>query len=283
MNLAEQSSLHRFKTQQVIVRVWSSGSNPNYQTGAGVGHVSIEIPHPVLTYISLWPKQRLTLENGDLRIVRDEHGIASTVSAKEHEGIKESILNGISHELLTCYEEDLDLENREPELKLCFYSLKKDALISLFLRLKEELSTWVVVPGICENAHSCVSLAWSLLSQGGMDRLYSSVRQSSVAAQESSRGGSQAVRGGSSAFFNTASSRHEEAQHASMQARAGSFYSSEMLVGAFIPSPDALIPRLIEAKQKELSRYPLTERIICEGETNVRAVSSAGASPINHL
>ena len=126
----------------VIIRIWQSA----VAGGAGVGHVSIEIPKYQNLYISLWPKDR------NPRI--------------------QALFRPTPHAFMT-YEQDLTLEGRPPECEISLYSLSAAAVKNAYDKKKATLAGWQLCQGIYFSSpegggESCASLAYFLLTRGGL-------------------------------------------------------------------------------------------------------------------
>ncbi|GEM_PF-4548220 len=148
----------------VIIRVWHSGLHG----GAGVGHVSIQIPRYQDLYISLWPKDRSP------RI--------------------QAAFRPTPHAFMT-YEQDLTLEGRPPESEIRLYSLSAGAIKNAYDRKRATLAGWQLCQGIYFSSpegggESCASLAYFLLTHGG---IYDLTASSATARFSSSSLGSSAT------------------------------------------------------------------------------------------
>lgn len=224
--------LNLLEKKRVIVRVWTSGVNLQKE-GDNVGHVSVEADD---RYMSLWPKQA--------------HNPFET-SAKESEG--KGISKPIAKEFALNYEIERDhYEGREPEFTFCFYTLDIDDIKQRFQVLEKSLQGWCLFGGLCENAESCVSMAWELLVAGGIQHLVTSIEQSSVSAKES----------GFAALF----SSKQAVKSKPVASAKGSVYASENIIQMLIKSPDAIVPLLQQAKRNELVKSPQTRDIAFKGE-----------------
>lgn len=245
------------ENKRVVVRVWTSALNLSVP-GHSVGHVSIEIPKKNI-YWSLWPRQK----------PEDD----SRPSAKEEEGL--GIISPISTEKADdfTYQKDLNFEGREPELVYCFYTLEVVRMQSRFDDLCKSNMGWNMVGRLfCANAGSCASSAWDLLEAGNINRLVTSLDQSSVSSRGGLYGASASSKRSAEGVKQELSSQRTE-ESALRQAKFASLYSSEMSASPFIKSPDFIGELLKQAKANELKENPITRDISFEGETSVEVSS----------
>lgn len=143
------------KKNRVIVRIWSS----ILTGGENVGHISIETPN---CYMSLWPDDER--KNPELPKGQKNFGVISAIN-------KQFMFNA---------NEDIAAERgRPPEKLLCFYSLNIEAIEARFkgITTDPEFRGWTLIGNNLllnkGNAHSCASLAYTLLKAGGIYELIS--------------------------------------------------------------------------------------------------------------
>jgi hypothetical protein len=145
MSTENQESLCLEK-DRVIVRIWTSKFNKS-TPGHGVGHVSIETSDPE-SYMSLWPNGR-----------PDEKMIVSLFEKRP------------AH-YMSSYQDDLDAEQREPELVYCLYRLDIYKILEKFENIQGKNEGWtlfgnnILIHG--GGSHSCSSMAYALLKSGGI-------------------------------------------------------------------------------------------------------------------
>lgn len=205
----------------ITVRVWTSGFNPNHP-GESVGHVSLQTSE---YYMSLWPRQAHSPQEQ---------------SAKESEGW--GAFGGISHEFLASLETDERYEQRRPEYIVEFNSLDVAKIDRKFEELKQSLTGWALLPGLCDNAESCASLAWELLKAGEIKQLASSSAQAEVSSKGSGQG-----------FFGMFLKKNRAPEQNSSHA---SSFSMEMALSPIVKSPDSLVELLKKAKAAEEAKFP---------------------------
>lgn len=231
------------ETNRVIVRIWTSGINPVHH-GEDVGHVSIEIPDISVDgsnlYISLWPR----------------HAVEATQIAAK--------IPYVLHSL----DDDLQAEDREPEIIYCFYTLDRHKMADKFLQVKTELEGWRLLGNFFvkkDTAESCASLAYKILQVGAaMSGILPHGPKQSAAM--SAKGGSQMFKASSAPFD---SSDSKECSKKRSQVSDASSYSSELIVAPLVENPDALAEILKDAKLREREKYPLTQTIVFQGETAI--------------
>jgi hypothetical protein len=143
------------KQNRVIVRIWSS-----FLTGGeNVGHISIETP---TCNMSLWPND--ARKNPELSKGQKNFGVISAIN-------KQFMVNA---------NEDIAAERgRPPEKLFCFYSLNIEAIEARYRDISSdpEFKGWTLIGDNLllnkGNAHSCASLAYTLLKAGGIYDLIS--------------------------------------------------------------------------------------------------------------
>ncbi len=201
---------------RTIVRVWASRANSEHD-GKGVGHVSIELlgADNDNHYISLFPK--------DLTALR---AITHTIPNKFH-----------------TLEEDIRIEERPPEILLCFYSFNHDFIIEKFESIKRNITGWSVVGNPLKmeefwRTESCASLAYKVLQAGDSRSLLPTLKDDSKQAAK-----------GSPWLFRSPS------------------YCSELTLGALVTSPDSFAKVLKQMKLDELKKRPELKDVQYEGET----------------
>jgi hypothetical protein len=212
---------------RTIVRIWSSRANPKYH-GKGVGHISIELERandcPVPFYISLWP-----------------YGITA----------HGCIANSIPQKLHT-FQDDMDIEGREPEIMICFYSLDNDRIFYRFESAAQRLQGWSVFGNLLQlqedKKESCASLAYKLLKFGDVSSIMPTlVEECSTSFKESLW------------FFRSPS------------------YCSEICVATLVKSPDSLIEGLTRAKLKECQQRPDLQVALVPNETDLATIVPASS------
>ncbi|MBY0544659.1 MAG: hypothetical protein K2Q14_03815 [Gammaproteobacteria bacterium] len=245
-SILDKSKLKLLESNRVVVRIWTSGSNP-LTPGHSVGHVSLEIPGRNI-YLSLWPYQGKYDEDA---------GIYTILPARESEG--SGLIKGVSSEDLSSFtfEKDLDFEGRKPEITLCLYTLSVSDMVQKY---DDFLKTpggkrWSLL-GFKDSA-SCASAAWDILVVGNIRALISAPKDIIT----SSRGGSAA----SAAFF---SGNYQGGS------KGSSLFAAELLLAPVIKSPDALSLTLKEAKKLELAKEPLLQHLTYDDETLLEAPSA---------
>ena len=130
---------------RVIVRIWTSAWNKEYQGIGDVGHASIQIGND---YISLWPK-----------------GNPSGVFKQFFENREKYFIT---------YEKDLWLEeNNKPSFIVCLYLLDMSAIKQKAEELKDNVEHWTLFGNNClllkdDKTHSCSSIVYELLKEGGI-------------------------------------------------------------------------------------------------------------------
>lgn len=145
------------KDNLVTVRIWNSG----LKGGENVGHISIQTS---TTYMSLWP-----------------------ASSKMR---KSEVFLSRGHNLIPNPEEDIVLEDgRHPEKIYCLYTLDKNAIEARFRKITEgdQFKGWTLFGDAGylineSNTHSCATLAYTLLTAGGLYQLASRLQSSRVSS-----------------------------------------------------------------------------------------------------
>lgn len=202
----------------VKVYVWTSAVNP-VQPGHAFGHVAIQTP---THYISLWPEVEdapQVQENKRLQNSSSSH----TARHRFQPSLAVDII--ASHDL-------------PPSHEFTFEKLNVALIEAKFLELKQSMTGWAVIPGLCSNNESCSSIAMKLLEAGGIYTLLNKTDLASIASVGSSRG--------------VHSMFHRRADQAKAQALAqGSSYAAEMLASPLISSPDAMIELLKIASRRQ--------------------------------
>ena len=219
----------RLLKQAVDVFVWTSSSNA-IDKGRGCGHASIQTPNH---YISLWPS---------------DEGKETSLG----------LFKGIEQEYIPSYEKDLELENRPPELVFRFYTLNVPQLEEKFDELKRTIKGWAAMPSLLlftPNIESCVTIVWKCLVAGEISKYAGTLVQSSVGSKGVMAGSGQSGQA-SSGFFTK-----KPKPNSGKQSKQASIYTTEMLLGMPIKSPDYLGELLKEAKANEHKVKPLTKEL----------------------
>lgn len=118
-----------------------------------IGHSSLEIVRTE-KYISLWPNTSSS-NTGSLA------GICTPINPSYH----------------TALTEDIEAENREPDVIVCLYSLKIGNITSIFDEIHKSSSGYKLIGDSSIGSgegHSCCSLVYSLLQFGGIEELSAS-------------------------------------------------------------------------------------------------------------
>ena len=253
---------------RVIVRVWTG----SYNNGAGIGHVSIEIEKHD-RYISLWPKFHEAI------VYNEDDGEYYTESLKtpcNNDNLEATTAKAVlfkpAQPLLHSYEQDLEAEHREPEKTFCFYTLDTEAMVAQYEKHKSEVKGWIAIPGLlCDCAESCASLAWDILVCGGILNYIKAIETSSNLSKNTSGasgyGSKQVVKG---VFGRSQSRANNNNEDHKANAKGAMFFSSEMLVGSVVKSPDVLANTyLLQAKTGELKKEPGSRKLSYPGEVNI--------------
>lgn len=232
---AEAMRKLNLEDNRVIIRIWTSGANI-FEPGHNVGHVSLQVED---RYMSLWPK---------------EAAKAPTES--------------VPHVFVRSYEEELtdEYEGRLPEYTICLYTLNVDNIKQKFASFQSSLEGWCLFGAVCQNAHSCVSMAWELLKAGGINSLVSPILQSSVAAGGAIKATFFGIKGASTSNSGDSS--------------RGASYSIEEVTSMLklIKSPDALASIALKAKEQEWKKDTLIRSIDFPGETPIDKFSAPSAA-----
>lgn len=147
------------KNNRVIIRIWCSGLSG----GANVGHISIETPN---AYMSLWPDD----PRKDKELSKETRNLG--------------LLAAINKEFKQDADEDYLAEGRVAEKIICLYSLDIQAIEARFKEIYSDpnFRGWTLLGNNIllnrGNAHSCASLAYTLLKAGGIYELISSFNSS---------------------------------------------------------------------------------------------------------
>lgn len=153
---------------RVVIRVWPSNLK-EVATGKvsikerEVGHVSIETPN---CYMSLWPQG----VEGKIR------QYVSTYPASFHESYVKDIKVETDNSPYAS-KQDLPTSLSLPSTIVCLYSLDVEAMEARFRDIVSVLKGWTLMGNQFlvnkGNAHSCASLAYTLLQAGGIYKLVS--------------------------------------------------------------------------------------------------------------
>ena len=152
------------KSNIVIVRVWNSG----LKGGESVGHISIETPS---AYVSLWPDD----PRKDKERSTDSRNLG--------------VLGSVQHDFVKSADDDIRNEdNRPPEKIYCLYTLDVSAIEARFNKIStdSDFKGWTLLGDNLlinrGNAHSCASLAYTLLKAGGLYQIISRLHSSRVSS-----------------------------------------------------------------------------------------------------
>lgn len=158
----------RIEKNLVVVRIWTSGFHNTHQ-GDDVGHISLHMPNAnagdasadthessTLNYISLWPKR-----------------VAEPNDSSNSSDV--GFFKPVPGTLLSNPDEDIKLEEREPELIYYLHFFDVEKIIETFKQTTDQLNGWalfganVLYP---TESHSCATLAAAMLKAGDINDFF---------------------------------------------------------------------------------------------------------------
>lgn len=163
------------KSNLVIIRIWDSNlkevaKNKVSIEDRQVGHISIQTPN---CYMSLWPKD---ITNSDAHEIYGVHA-PDFIDSPDTDIIYETNASPYVSE------DNIPAKPNLPTV-ICLYSLNVDAIEARFKAIKEDpdFAGWTLIGNNRlvnkGNAHSCASLAYTLLVAGGIYELISRLNSS---------------------------------------------------------------------------------------------------------
>jgi hypothetical protein len=216
--------------QRVRISIWSSFATGGFM----VGHIAIETPMRTIFwqgrrqkigyYMSFWPAQDFP--------------------------VYKAVVKPAPPHFSPSYEKDMEYEGRAAENSYCLYTLDYEAMENEFVILRDRVTSWALHGNIfCVDWHSCASLAYRLLLKGGLDYLIPSKERTKLGLGNGAVGSTVAVVGTANATMQHAAGNFAAADLGDSVKVA--FYSSEMMGGPLLPSPDFLRAVLMKAQALE--------------------------------